>query len=215
MPTDEASAWTEQLQVFCVDVGSIARGKFGWARRHPPGEDEEVHEPGRIESLAAALSYCLRHERPIALGLEMPLFLPVPKDSRDLGKARAVDLNAPAWSSSIGASALATGTVQLAWLLANLREQMPVVPLFLRWEPFAEARAGLLLWEAFVTGDAKGASHEEDALVGIDAFCARLPDGLDGADLERSLSLAAAIAYWAGWDLSPAQLREPGIVVRA
>jgi hypothetical protein len=70
--------WPDSLQVFCADIGSIARGKFAWARRHPGEPDEEVHVPASIESLAGAVVYHLTRERPVALGLEMPLFVPVP-----------------------------------------------------------------------------------------------------------------------------------------
>ena len=208
--------WTEQLQVFCVDVGSISRGKFAWARRHP-GEEGDLHDPGDIRSLAAAVQRHLSAEDPVALGFEMPLFLPVPDDVEALGKRRPVDVGAPAWSSQIGACALATGIVQTAWLLKALRDAAPGAPLFLEWSPFSEQRFGLLLWEAFVSGKAKGASDEEDAIKGIEAFCAQLPEPDDGpgTSIQRPFSIAAAAAIWAGWDLPTQDLREAGIVVRA
>lgn len=45
--------WTDDLEVFCADIGSIARNKFAWARRLQAADDEEVHAPASIDSLAA------------------------------------------------------------------------------------------------------------------------------------------------------------------
>src|SRR2546423_844956 len=94
--------WTDTLQVFCADIGSIAQKSFAWARGIPGSDDEEVHEPGSIESLARAVVFQLEQERPVALGFEMPLFVPVPVESSRLGKARPCDVNAPPWSSGPG-----------------------------------------------------------------------------------------------------------------
>ena len=209
--------WTDSLQVFCADIGSIARGKFAWARRIPADAEEELHEPSSIHSLGEAVASELKRERPVALGFEMPLFVPVPADPEQLGKARPCDSNAPAWCSPVGANVLATGIPQVAWLLRHVHDSVPQVDLYLEWEPFAAARQGLLLWEAFVTSDAKGESDEEDATIGINAFCAQLPSpgDADANETELPLSLGAAAGVWAGWDLPADALRLPCIVVRA
>jgi hypothetical protein len=212
--TDE---WLDHLHVFCADIGSIPKGRFAWARRHPRDPHEEVHAPASIESLAAALVFHLQRSRPVALGFEMPLFLPVPEDSMLLGTARPTDKNAPAWSSSTGASVLATGIVQVAWTLRTLHRQMPSTPVFLQWEPFAAAQTGLFLWEAFVSRSAKGKTHEEDAAIGLKAFCDQLPvpGEPEGKEIDGAFSPAAALAIWAGWSLPHEELRRPGVVVRA
>jgi len=57
------------LQVFCADIGSIARGSFAWARRIPAANQEEVHHPESIEALAIAVVEALRNGEPVALGL--------------------------------------------------------------------------------------------------------------------------------------------------
>ena len=159
--------WLDSLEVFCADIGSIDRGSFAWARRHPAGDAEEGHSPGSIEGLATAVEYQLARDCPVALGLEAPQFVPVPEDSSALGRARPFDIGAPAWASNLGASVMATGIVQAAWLLDRLRRNCPDLDLHLEWEPFAAARSRLFLWEAFVSGSAKGASHEEDAEIGV------------------------------------------------
>lgn len=60
--------WTDDLEVFCADIGSIARNKFAWARRLQAADDEEVHAPASIDSLAAkqAAARVLPAHRPSA-----------------------------------------------------------------------------------------------------------------------------------------------------
>ena len=147
--------WLLDLEVFCADVGSIAQSKFAWARRHPTGEDEELHAPASIDSLARAVSHQLACDRPVALGFEMPLVIPVPSTSNDLGKARPCDQGRTPWSQSAGASVMATGLVQLAWTLDRVRSSVPAPAVHLNWDRFCADRAGLFLWEAFVNGPDK------------------------------------------------------------
>src|SRR5262245_6313605 len=75
-------------RIFVADIGSTRcergmRPKFGWA-----GLDPE--QPGRIfgsphiNELAAALVTAFRDGHHVALGLEAPLFIPVPTEATDL-----------------------------------------------------------------------------------------------------------------------------------
>lgn len=84
----------------------------------------------RIEPLADAVVARLRSNVPVALGFECPMFIPVRDKPEELAKARQGDLIS--WSSSVGASALATGLVQLTWLLRELRSRLehPPQPFF-------------------------------------------------------------------------------------
>jgi hypothetical protein len=209
--------WTDDLEVFCADVGSLARGNFAWARRRLDTENQELHEPESIQALATAVADELEHERPVALGFEAPLFVPVPEEAGLLGKARPCDLGLPSWSSGPGASVMATGLVQLAWVLSAIRRRNVDAPVHVDWDVFARSRSGLLLWEAFVSGSAKGQSHEDDARIGVNAFCAQLPYPGDPTALavERPMSLTAAAALWAGWAVELAQLHSSGVLVRA
>jgi len=213
------NGWLDELEVYCADIGSIAGGKFAWARRHAAGDDEEIHAPSSIDALGRAVIFQLQRDRPVALGVEMPLFIPVPEDFRLLGKARETDYARPAWSQSTGASVMATGLVQLAWLLDQIRRTCPLPTVHLEWPEFCATRSGILLWEAFVSGPDKdpGKSHEADALIGVEAFCARLPgDPTDPrvSDVERPLSLAATAALWAGYSLPDQALRAATVLVR-
>jgi hypothetical protein len=210
--------WLLDLEVFCADVGSIAQSKFAWARRHPTGEGEELHAPASIDSLARAVTHQLACDRPVALGFEMPLVIPVPAASNELGRARPCDQDRTPWSQSAGASVMATGLVQLAWILDRVRSPVPGPTVYLDWDRFCADRAGLFLWEAFVNGPDKDpdGSHEVDALIGVRAFCDQLPEPGDPSarEIQRPLSLAAAAALWAEWPLDPDQLRAPVVVVR-
>jgi hypothetical protein len=209
--------WTDTLQVFCADVGSIARDRFAWARRIPSADDEEVHRPESIESLAGSVVDVLREEEPVALGFEAPLFLPVPADPGRLGKARPCDAPSPSWSSNVGASVLATAMVQVPWTLRFIHDQLPDLRVHVQWPSFAERQEGLLLWEAFVSGAAKGETHEEDARSGVQAFCEQLPDPGDptAEETERPISLLTAAAIWAGFELPAEDMRRGCLLVRA
>lgn len=209
--------WLEDLEVFCADVGSIAQSKFAWARRHLTGEDEELHSPASIDSLARAVIHQLTLHRPVALGFEMPLVVPVTEASSDLGRARPCDKGRTAWSQSAGASVMATGLVQLAWVLHQTHSSI-AAPIYLNWNRFSADRTGLFIWEAFVNGPDKDpqGSHEADALIGVRAFCDQLPNPGDprAHEIERPLSLAATAAAWAGWEPDIEELRAPVVVVR-
>jgi len=209
--------WTDGLQVFCADVGSIARGSFAWARRTPGFNPEELHQPKSIESLASSVVQALRDGEPVALGFEAPLFVPVPENPDLLGKARPCDAPSPAWSSSVGASVLATAMAQIPWTLRFIYERIPDLRAHVQWQPFAEQQQGLLLWEAFVSGTAKGKTHEQDAAAGIEAFCDQLPNPGEpsAAETERPFSLLAAAAIWAGLDLPTDAIRADCLLVRA
>lgn len=209
--------WTDGLQVFCADVGSIARDSFAWARRTPGSDSESPHRPKSIESLATAVVRALHEGEPVALGFEAPLFVPVPADPDRLGKARPCDAPSPSWSSSVGASVLATAMVQVPWTLRFIREQVPDLRPHLHWAPFAEHQDGLLLWEAFVSGTGKGKTHEEDARSGVQAFCKQLPNpgNPTAAETERPFSVLAAATIWAGFDLPIEEMRAGCLLVRA
>lgn len=209
--------WTDRLQVFCADVGSVARNSFAWARRIPGSDGDELHRPESIESLAASVVHALRDGEPVALGFEAPLFIPVPENPERLGKARPCDAPSPAWSSSVGASVLATAMVQIPWILRFIHEHIPDLQVHAQWPPFAEQQHGLLLWEAFVSGAAKGETHEEDARSGVQAFCEQLPSPGDSsaAATERPFSVLAAAAIWAGFDLQTEDTRGGCLLVRA
>ena len=135
----------EALAVYCADVGSIKQGNFGWAREELPVREIERHRGGtEIVELVEAVADHLSVGVPVALGFECPLFVPVPEDSFRLGAARPGEGTRP-WSAGAGTGALATGLVQAAWVLAELRKWRPDDQAYLNWAEFMTARAGLFL----------------------------------------------------------------------
>jgi hypothetical protein len=113
---------------------------------------------------------------------------------------------------------MATGLVQVAWILDQVGSSVPAPAVHLSWDRFCADRAGVFIWEAFVNGPDKdpGDSHEADALIGVRPFCDQLPEPGDprACEIQRPLSLAAAAALWAGWRLDPDLVRAPVVVVR-
>jgi len=182
--------------VVCADIGSVAKGNFGWW--------SSACESGSLPStLAAHLAAMLDDGAPVALGFECPLFVPISQDELQLTKARPGEGSRP-WSAGAGCGALATGLVEVAWVLEATRNVMrkPVPSSFLDWQQFDCAGAGLFIWEAFVSGSAKQLSHVEDAMVGACAFLAALPNPeLSNAIVCESKvhSLIGAAMLGTGW----------------
>lgn len=206
-----------QIVAYCADVGSIPGRKFGWARGDPSAGPVEEHRGGEeIIDLVDAVTGDLCSGRPVALGFECPLFVPVPEDPLRLGRARAGERDR-AWSAGAGTGALATGLVQSAWILAEIRERVKSVPLALDWPTFVHQGRGLFLWEAFVSGSAKQATHVGDATVAVAAFVDALPEPLarNAVQESRVLSLIGAAALWSGLADDAGLLGTPCLVLRA
>jgi hypothetical protein len=211
-------AVSSSLVIYCADIGSVPNGRFGWARSTPEAEEVERHRGGtEIAELVDSLVADLQADRPVALGFECPLYLPVPDEPLWLGRARQGEANR-SWSAGAGAGALATGAVQVAWILAELRRQAQDTESWLDWEAFTQSGRGLFLWEAFVTDRAKAATHVDDATVAVAAFRDALPD-ISAANAVRTearpFSLLGASLLWAGWSHDLELLHTPCIVVKA
>lgn len=207
-----------QLVIYCADIGSVPNGRFGWARVASGENDVERHRDGtEIAQLVDALAADIGAGRPVALGFECPLYLPVPDKPLLLGRARQGEANR-SWSAGAGAGALATGAVEVAWILAALRERLPASGPTLDWDAFMQSGRGLFLWEAFVTDRAKAATHVDDATVAVSAFRDALPDiaAANAVSTEaRPLSLLGAALLWAGWSSDLGLLHQPCIVIKA
>jgi hypothetical protein len=134
--------------IYCADIGSVANRRFGWARTEATRLEIDRHHGGtEIGELVDAVSADLAAGRAVALGFECPLYLPVPEPPLRLGRAREGEGNR-SWSAGAGAGALATGAVQAAWILRELRQRGPATPAYLDWTQFERAGRGLSLWEA-------------------------------------------------------------------
>ena len=112
---------------------------------------------------------------------------------------------------------MATGLVQAAWVLDAIRHRTRDERLWFDWSAFSSFGRGLFLWEAFVSANAKGVTHVDDASVAVAAFTAALPDPRQSSTItaERPLSLIGAAAVWSGWSTDSDLLHVAPLVVRA
>ena len=207
----------EKLTIYCADIGSVAKGRFGWARL----VGDQSHMDNCIVAFVDDIARAMAKGRKVALGFECPLWVPVPTKPQCLTKGRQVDGNR-AWSAGAGAAVLATGITQVAWILDELRSRLnergtSLPSVHLDWSEFLRGESALFVWEAFVTGKAKEAGSEDtkDALIACREFAARLPDAAEKCKSEpRARSLIGGAILWAGWSTNLDLLRMSCVVVR-
>ena len=200
------------MRIVCADVGSVPNDKFAWACASGAN--------GRLPSeMASHVAEALNTGDSVALGFECPLWVPVPAAEHELGKARTGE-GSRSWSAGAGSGALATGLVQVCWVLYEVRRLLRVESAaFLDWAEFRRSSVpALLVWEAFVTGTAKGQTHVDDACLGVKAFESALPDPCAATAVTANCSvysLAGAALVRAGWSTNLALLEQPCLVMRA
>jgi hypothetical protein len=205
-----------ELTISCADIGSVRKGRFGWALRDYTGEFQECNQGCDIAALVRSIGQRLEKGVPVALGFECPLFVPLPEEPIELTRARNNEGNR-AWCAGAGAGALATGLTEVPWILKKLREgldgaELPAVSV--NWPDFATS-GGLFLWEALVTGRAKASTHCEDAQVAVDAFADALPNPQTSVREEHVYSLLGAALLRAGWNVPISILEAPVLVIAA
>ena len=199
--------------VYAADIGSVARGRFGWFRI--PAITETV-DHGDIRELTERLAADFNANRQVALGLEAPQFVPIRRDPRYLTSARKGEGSRP-WSAGAGCGALATSLPEVVWILERVIEALPSTPsATLSLAEFQAGAAQLLLWEAFVTGAAKADSHAGDARLAAEEFVRRWPDVHTDIDTEDApvFSLVGAAMVRAGLSEDLGLLGQECLVVR-
>ena len=207
--------WLDSLVVYCADIGSVKRGKFGWASRCI-GPDPRQSGGTDIQQLVTQVACDLNSGKKVALGFECPLWVPVTCDPRELTSARDGDWNR-SWSAAAGATSLATGLTETAWILSRIRRESQHVEAYLDWPRFRAADNGLFLWEAMVTGKEKSDSHQSDAAAAVCAFIkATKGHCLTSAvtSTHRVRSLIGTALLWAGWSSDLQLLRTSCVVIR-
>jgi hypothetical protein len=201
--------------VYCADVGSIARNRFGWASCDSNGGKKS--HGSSIEDFAESICKELSEGSKVALGFECPLFVPLPADPVELTRARRGEGSRP-WCAGAGSGALAIRLTESAWVLSRIHDAVyPEPPLVFSWQEFSNSASGLLVWEAFVSGASKAKTHEGDAMLATESFVSALPDP-DSRNLiqePRIHSLAAAAALRAGWSAAARLIDEPCLVISA
>lgn len=209
-------------RIYAVDIGTTLKRKaFAWAVTQP--ESEEVWTSQCIESLVEAIAADLREGVSVALGLEAPLFLPVPDSASDLSKGRKGDADRSCFAPA-GGYVSTLGLHQAAWMLRELRKSCDGLCSFSldsdRWYPL-EGPPVLFLWEAFVSKEAhaekdRGNGHMADATTAA-LFFVEQKDQLNKHRqicAENPISLIGAAALWSEWSTDLALLKTPTVVLR-
>ena len=205
---------------YCADVGSVPKGGFGWARATQDGGSTLVKGGPRIDDLVSHLADDIEKRHRASLGIEAPLFLPVPGASGDLCRGRDGDSSRSCFASA-GACVTTLGMHELTYLLARLKARLPSFNVTLDWRLWSrDAAAPLLLWEAFVSGSAHTTTndHVQDAATAATRFVQDF--AVDGTSLvtvkppRAVFSLAGAALLWAGLTTNLETLRAPTFVIK-
>ena len=204
------------LVIYCADIGSVAKGNFGWARL------ECVQSPtcivGQdIREFASRIAGDLNAKHPVALGFECPLFIPVTNDPELLTSARDGEGNR-AWSAGAGAASLATGLSETIWVLTQVQRKISTsLPIHFRWGPFQQSDVGLFIWEALVTGGSKTDSHTGDAELAVNQFykCRSDPESHNAITCPDAHSLIGAALLQSRLEDDLSLLNEACLVIRA
>jgi hypothetical protein len=199
----------KNLVVYAVDIGSVKKGRFAWASsRQTDGTD--------MRDLAHAVALDLKTRKAVALGFEAPLWVPLADEPLALTKGRDGEGNR-AWSAGAGSGALATGLVEVAWILGEVRKRVVSASVHLDWSSFECAAGGrLFVWEAFVSGAAKGSGHVDDAQIAVRAFQKALPEPAARCLVRPRgpvISLIGASLLRAGWSSALDLLGAPCLVL--
>jgi len=203
-----------EISIVAVDVGSLVN--IGWWR--------EVSAPkltssGRdLDAVADVVVADLRAGIPVALGFEAPLFVPRPSSHARLNKQRVGDGGRP-WCAGAGTGALALGIQHAMYVFERIAAQeKPRVTFDL--DALMSGDADLLIWEAFVSGDAKNRAaanpHVDDARVAAQDFVRRIAKDKVTSDVVEPdvLNLAAACLLGAGLTSDVGLLKQSCIVVK-
>jgi hypothetical protein len=202
-----------EVVVWAVDIGSVMKNRFGWCRI----EDQAQKLGHDIQDLVRGVVADLAQGKGVALGFECPLFVPITDDPKFLTSAR-IGEGSSSWSAGAGCGALATGLSETVWVLERIRRTatVPVIPTF-DWMIFGEGSANLFLWEAFVTGAAKGITHLNDAEIAALMFWNNLGDipRANAVTAQAPYSLIGAALLRVGLTTDLRVLFEPCVVIRA
>jgi hypothetical protein len=192
-----------------IDVGKPEN--VGWASSKHRGE---VH--GALDAAINQLAAHLKEDGRATIGFEAPVWTPRRANFNDFTKARGgVEKRlSRAWTAPAGACVLACSLGLMPWLFERIAKTAPNAKATVSLDRWHD-RGGLFVWEAFVTGEAKRATHGEDARAALEAFEARWPDLRSDVPEEPAVNLAVAAALAAGLDVDPGEIAAASIVVAA
>ena len=204
--------------IYAIDVGSTIpkRGgaAFAWSGVDDTGR--EVRTGSCPEDLVNEIADCIRTGESVSLGVEAPLFIPVPNDKANLSRGRLNEKDR-SWAAPAGGYVTALAVHQCAWLLKELHCrcaglcQISADPQ--AWYGRTVGQPVIFCWEAFVSGPAH-AGHAEDARTAAMYFHAQQAKLISAVTAENPLSLFGAAVLWSGWSEDSGWLSRPMVVLR-
>lgn len=193
--------------VLCIDVGSYKN--IGWA-----GSDGQTGGYRELGDAMAGISDRLSAGKMVALGFEAPVWTPARGEITKLTSRRGgfeTKVNKP-WSAGAGAAVTTTNLALMQWCFRQIAKRCPAANATVRLDRFG-SEYPLLIWEAFVTGTAKGSSHSADAMLGCEDFVRRWPNVVSDIPAEPCINHAVSAAMVAGLKIDPGELSVPVVVV--
>lgn len=196
--------------VYAIDVGSTKKGAFAWAQARSTGD---ISVSTSIARLVESLESALRGSDQVSLGIEAPLYMPIPANEDALSSGRSGEGSRSMFAPA-GSAVCVLGVHQLSWILARIQPCRVATfdPRYWRAAP----STSLLIWEAFVSGSAHSDDHRRDAATAVHAFLraagtlrSDLPD-----DDTPVLNLAGAALLRLGWNSEVCVLRERCVVIK-
>jgi len=151
----------------------------------------------------------------VALGFEAPIWTPRRAElARITSRRGGIETTYnQAWSAGAGTGALAATLALMPWSFAWLREVAGSISVTVDLARFRSGAAPLFVWEAFVSGISKGASHYDDARLAVQAFLARWPELPSDVPIEPALNHAVSAAIASGLRADVAEMLMPAVVV--
>ncbi|WP_141563092.1 hypothetical protein [Teichococcus rhizosphaerae] len=203
--------------IACIDIGKPG-ANLGWAAVDGDVSSDGTNLDVCVEAVATALQ-----RGPASLGFESPLFLPVRDDPLTLNKARQGEsgkglLSRP-FSAPAGSTVAVLGLLIATYVLKRLRKLCPEAVATMDWRNPPTGAGSLLIWEAFITGQAKthDTRHVEDAQLAIQGYQERMANPAEAVSSVHEpscLNLVGAALLRTGWTTDVAVLADQCLVVR-
>lgn len=207
------------MVIYAVDIGSIKEENFGWCRI----EGDSIRCNTDINKLVDTLVCDLTTSKKVTLGFECPVTISIRKDEKLLTAQRDGENGRP-WSAGAGASALATGMSEIAWIFEYLKDSECKIKATTDWSRFNKEEFDLFLWEAFISspnGKPKSRpnkeSHMEDARVAAQTFLKSMKnlEECNAVKTENTYSIISSLLLWSGLSEDIKILHQPCIVIKA
>jgi hypothetical protein len=200
------------IAIGVIDVGSPKGGKLGWAILAPNAEPVLGKD---LDAFINAMTD-LGANWSLAIGFEAPLFIPTPAEALKILSGRKGEGSRP-WSAGAGATVTTAALAVVTYTLAGLRRRLGQAIGSTDFGALPVRPGDTLFFEAFVTKQAKGDDHADDAFIAARELKALL--GGDRAyrsaiDESEVLSLLGASLLRTGWSTDLAVLSAPCLVVR-